>query len=137
MQDPKENLRELAAKIEALIEEERRLLAPRISPELGEWFVQGVSAYLSGKGDLEKTLGLKRGPGAPKRRGKNYERAKKIFWMRGLGKRPNKSWSYFATEFSADPRTLQRELERYTPDIIDDISGELLSRLSQLPSGTK
>jgi hypothetical protein len=58
--------------------------------------------------------------------------------MRGLGKRPSKSWSAIADEFpNTDVRDLQRELNRYTPDIIADISGELTARLNQRPSGIK
>jgi hypothetical protein len=127
MQDPKEKLRELATKIENLVEDERRLLTPRISHELGEWFVRGALAYLSGEeDDLGKALGLKRGPGRPKPTpsGKNYERAKKIFFMREFGKRP---WSDIANEFhDADRRYLQRELKRYWSDIIADISTKIL-----------
>jgi hypothetical protein len=133
MTGSKEKLRELANEIKALLELERGLLKqqfllPAVSFELGDWFVAAVENYLSGtKGDLSKALGLKRGPGRPKRSsGEVYERSKKIFLMRQSGK----SWSKVAAEFpEPDLRELQRELKRYQPDIIAENTREFIAGL--------
>ena len=138
--DPKKKLSELAAAIAALVKLERKLSTKQLFPptvpfDLADWFVGAVDSFLSNEGsDFAKALGLKRGPGrpTPPPSGKNYERAKKIFWMRGLGKRPSASWLKIAEEFpEADVRDLQRELTRYTTDIIADISGELAGLLDR------
>jgi hypothetical protein len=138
MTGSKEKLRQLADDIAGIMEYERELRAivPTISPELGDWFVAAVGNYLSGT-DLSKALGLKRGPGRPKRSsGEVYERSKKIFLMRRSGK----SWSKVAAEFpEPDLRELQRELKRYQPDIIAENTRELIARIKhrRRPSGNK
>jgi hypothetical protein len=77
-----------------------------------------MTTFAEKKPDLEVALGLKRGRGERKRaatENKNYERAKRVFLMREAGA----TWSEIAEAFpTAGLRELQRELNRYTPDLI-------------------
>ena len=135
----KDKLRELAADLAAVVERERVLrkqssFPPSFPSERADWFLAGVESYLAGKQpSLDHALSLVRRRGKPKAKkpsGPNYERAKKIFWMRGPGPRPEKSWLKIADEFpEADVRDLQRELKRYTPDIVAEIAEEVSRRL--------
>ena len=143
-EDPKEKLRELSIQLTALVTQERKLISrgqsfpPTISFEVTDWFLRAAQRFLAGdEADFGGALGFKRGRGRPKKppSGKNYERAKKIFWMRVS--KPQKSWTKIADEFDADVRDLQRELERYHSDIVAENTRELLARMKARPQSKK
>jgi hypothetical protein len=125
-----------------LVEQERELsrrqsFPPTISFAVAEWFLQATENYLSGKhSSLDRALGLQRGRGRPRPTpaGKNFERAKEVFWL----KMSNRSWKQIGDQFpDADIRDLQREVERYSPDIIAEAARELSARVGRRRSGTK
>src|SRR5262249_17814507 len=101
-----DQLRALAAN-EAVLRKSRPF-PPFISDELVEFIAGGIEKYLNGEcQSLDRAFGLARGRGRPKLpfgQGKNFELAKKLFWLRFEGL----SWKKIADQLGKDdPRELQ------------------------------
>jgi hypothetical protein len=152
---PHQKLARLASEIRELVETEKRqqqaqrraivvaggksqlvALDPfpeTISRELADWFLTAVDQCVAGGADLDKALGLKKGRGAPRRTGPQatprYKRAKKAVELRRY---EGRSWSEAATILGVDDvRDLQKDVARYQADIVEELSGELITLLKQ------
>jgi hypothetical protein len=94
---------------------------PSISDELVEFIAGGIEKYLKGEcQSLDRAFGLARGRGKPKLpfgQGKNFELAKKIFWLQYQGL----SWKKIGDQLDKDPRELQRILDRYRDAVMADL----------------
>ncbi|HMJ27390.1 MAG TPA: hypothetical protein VK512_01575 [Xanthobacteraceae bacterium] len=123
----REHLREFARDVGVFITEEQRKqkkgreFPPTVSYELAEWFLKGVVEFLDGKqSSLDRALGLSSGKGRPiveSPSGEAYERAKRVFELRALGKK----WKEITDHLGLDDhRNIEKELKRYRADILDE-----------------
>lgn len=129
----------LAALVEAIgslvvneMRQQRRGTAfpPTIEPKIALWFLTAAENVLADPSqDLAQALGLKATRGrqrTEKPSGPVYERAKDAFWMQLQGK----SWSDIADKYpETDLRQIQREVDRYRPNIIGEAALEILTDL--------
>ena len=130
---PADRLAELATAVKGIVEHEKNLKAagfpPSIDPKLGSWFVTAVAAYQTGAAEsLDKALGLKRGRGRPKAenpKSYGYTRAKHCYWVLMQAEEKTKALAELADTYGLHERTIQREVERYAPDILREATREL------------
>ena len=135
---PSDKLRRFVSELRQLVDRERRLrkvrpAPPAIAHDLAEFVADAIERRLAGAcTSLDQALGLTRPRGRPKLTGsnaRNYELARKIFWLRwgridaATGKQlPPLPWSALARQFDMDPRELQRILARYRERIVAELT---------------
>lgn len=134
---PKKRLERLVEDILRIVVNEQRqmqrgaVFPASIDPQDALWFAQAVQGLAAGtEKSLDKALGLAKGRGRQKAEaptGANYERAKAIFYRKEFG---GATWDEIADDHpETDLRQLQREMKRYTPDIIAEFSRELTAEM--------
>jgi hypothetical protein len=101
-----------------------------VSPELAQWFVAAVKVAEKDGGSLERTLGLRRGKGRPKKTGpgKHFQVARQVFFLKGLGK----SWKTVCEELNfTDQRELQKIYKREEPKVLRALADKIVNRLKR------
>jgi hypothetical protein len=119
--------------------------------QLLRWFAGAAAAYLSKKNkekkkSLEQLLGLKPGPGRPRKPGRHFDRALDMFLSRSTKSPTRKSkkgrstptpWKEVGKPYGLDGESARKMVERELPNIIPYLAKKLAKKRRSAPPTSK